>query len=145
MDRALDLLIVDDDVGHVELFQVLIRELGLRHRCHHASSGTLALDYLKARSPFEGASRPNLILLDLNMPGLNGCEVLRIIKSDPGLRTIPVIVLSQSRNWSDVNQCYGDRANAYIGKPDDLDSNLRLLQQIDRFWGQIATLPDDGR
>jgi CheY-like chemotaxis protein len=140
--RAFDLLVVDDDIGQVQLLQVLMKELGLPHRCHHAPDGKKALDFLHRRPPYENVPRPDLILLDLNMPGMNGHEVVRTIKSSPDLRTIPVIILSSSRNQADVDESYREGANAYINKPSDLESNLRTIQGIDRFWAQVVRLPD---
>jgi CheY-like chemotaxis protein len=75
------------------------------------------------------------------MPGMNGCDVLRTLKSDPGLRSIPVIVLSTSQAMRDVTACYAEHANAYVSKGADLESNLKLLRDIDRFWGDSAVLP----
>ena len=141
MGRVFDLLIVDDDPGQLRLMQILLGELGLGHRCYYTSNGPKALDFLHRRAPLEEAPRPHLILLDLNMPGMNGCEVLRQIKSDPELCAIPVIILSSSQAESDVDACYREHANAYIHKPADLASNLGLLREIDRFWAECALVP----
>jgi CheY-like chemotaxis protein len=141
MARIFDLLIVDDDPAQLKILCTLLRELNLEHRCHYASSGQQALDFLKHKAPFQGAVRPNLILLDLNMPGMDGCEVLRQIKSDPELRTIPVVMLSSSQAIQDVDACYREHANAYVRKPTDLESNLKLLRDIDRFWAELVVLP----
>jgi CheY-like chemotaxis protein len=142
MDRGFNLLIVDDDVGQVQLLEVLMKELGLTHQCHHASDGAKALDYLHRRSPYEDAPRPDLVLLDLNMPGMNGHEVVRSIKSDPNLRSIPVIILSSSRDQTDVDASYSEGANAYINKPSDLETNLKTIASIDQFWGRVVRLPE---
>lgn len=144
MSRALDLLIVDDDPSQIRLVKSLIAELGLPHRCQYASNGSMALDYLRQKPPFTDVARPNLILLDLNMPGMDGCEVLRAIKTDPQLRTIPVIMLSSSQASQDVQACYAEHANAYIHKPSDLESNLDVLREIDRFWSVFAYLGESG-
>jgi CheY-like chemotaxis protein len=141
MGRLLDLLIVDDDPAQLQVVQALLWELGLPHRCHYARSGDKALDFLNRRPPFEEVPRPNLILLDVNMPGMNGCEVLHQVKSDPQLRLIPVIMLSSSEALRDVNACYKEHANAYVNKPRDLDSALELLRDIDHFWADTVVLP----
>lgn len=141
MGRVFDLLIVDDDPVQLQLVQDLVRELGLLHRCHCVSDGGKALDLLRRRPPFEKAPRPDLILLDLNMPGMHGSEVLHRIKSDLELGSIPVIMLSSSEALQDVDACYREHANAYIQKPTDLESNLALLREIDRFWAELATVP----
>lgn len=140
MGRILDLLIVDDDPGQPQLIRAMINELALPDRCHYASSGFMALDFLNRRAPFEQAPRPDLILLDVNMPKMNGCELLQSIKNDTGFRLIPVIMMSNSESFSDVDACYGHSANAYIRKPADLDGNLRVVRGLDRFWSDTARL-----
>ena len=144
MGRALDLLIVDDDPSQVQLMRTIVQELGLPHRCHSAPNGFIALDFLNRRAPFENAPRPHLILLDLNMPGMNGREVLRSIKGDARFRSIPTIMLSNSDAANDIEACYGQRANAYIQKPADLEGNLRVVLGLDRFWSGTARLADLG-
>jgi CheY-like chemotaxis protein len=128
------LLIVDDDTAQVQLLKALLHELGLAHRCHHALSGDIALAFLNRAPPYQNAPRPHLILLDLNMPGMDGCEVLHRIKGDPKFLTIPVIVLSNSQSSQDVDACYNGHANAYLVKPGNLDAALAMVQSIDRFW-----------
>ncbi|MBC7925453.1 MAG: response regulator [Bryobacteraceae bacterium] len=140
--RACDLLVIDDDAAQVDLFRHILVKLGLPHRCYHAAGGAQALDFLHAKPPYEGVPRPDIILLDLNMPGLDGREVLKRIKTDPDFKTIPVIVFSHSSSDSEINAAYGERANAYVGKPEDIESNINLLRELDRFWLNIAQLPD---
>jgi|tagenome__1003787_1003787.scaffolds.fasta_scaffold20348797_1 CheY-like chemotaxis protein len=141
MTRTFDLLAVDDDAAQVLLLGVLLQEMDLSHRYHHCSSGAEALDFLHRRPPFENAPRPHLILLDLNMPGMSGCEVLRHVKSDPELRSIPVVMLSTSRSLDDVQACYTSHANAYIRKPTDLAGNLAMLRHLDQFWTDCEFVP----
>lgn len=141
MGSVLNLLIVDDEPGQLKLIQALFGELGLRHRCHYATGGCMALDFLHRRAPFENTPRPNLILLDLNMPDMDGCQVLHHVKSDPDLRSIPVVMLSSSQALKDVAACYQEHANAYIKKPTDLESNKNLLRQIDQFWSECVVMP----
>ena len=137
MRSSLDLLIVDDNASQLHLVRALVRELGFSHRCYSATSGKLALDFLNRRPPYEHAPRPNLILLDFNMPEMSGCEVLQNIKGDPEFRSIPIIMLSSSRSLQDVNACYQGYANAYLHKPFDLEGTRRILEDIDRFWSQV--------
>ncbi len=134
MGRSFDLLIVDDDTGRVSLLQTLIQDMGLSHRCHCCRNGEEALEFLYRRAPFQQAPRPDLVLLDLNMPGMDGCEVLRRIKSDDQLRSIPVVMLSSSRSERDVEACYSAHANAYIRKPMDLEGNMAVLRHLNDFW-----------
>ena len=140
MGRVFDLLIVDDDPVQLQLVQDLVRELGLLHRCHCVSDGGKALDLLRRRPPFEKAPRPDLILLDLNMPGMHGSEVLHRIKSDLELGSIPVIMLSSSEALQDVDACYREHANALF-KNQRTSRALALLREIDRFWAELATVP----
>lgn len=138
MGRVFDMLVVDDDPGQKTLIQGVLGELGLSHRCHYAPNGPKALDFLRRTPPFENAPRPDLILLDFNMPGMDGCEVLHSVKSDPDLCSIPVVMLSSSEALKDVDACYREHANAYVLKPTDLESHLTLLRNLDRFWSQCV-------
>lgn len=140
-DRAGELLIVDDDLGQVVLIKELLSVLGLSHHLHHVQDGLLALQFLRAEAPYQNAPRPHLILLDLNLPGKHGCEVLQEIKSDPALRSIPVIIMSTSRSSEDIQACYHSHANAFISKAADLDAAIQVVSAIDRFWLQTVELP----
>lgn len=135
-----DLLIVDDDTTQVYLFRQMLRELGHAHRCHHAPNGIAALDFLYRKAPYKDAPRPELIILDINMPGMNGCEVLSKIKADPALRAIPIIMFSVGMSQDDVNRSYSAHANAYVRKPEDYEASLRVVDQIERFWCRTARL-----
>jgi chemotaxis family two-component system response regulator Rcp1 len=139
--HALIILIVDDDVSQLHLFQALVRELKLPHECYYTSTGEDALKFIRQQSPFEAAPRPDIVLLDLNMPGMSGFEVLRHLKEDPEMRSIPAIVFSSSRALNDVSECYQEHANAFIQKPMDLDATLEVLEGIHRFWSRVLT-PD---
>jgi len=134
-----DLLIVDDDVAQAYLFERLLKELGLATRCHYAAGGTQALDFLRRRHPYEKVPRPELIILDIHMPGTDGCAVLREIKGDPRLRCIPVIMFSLAAEEFDA--CYLEQANACIRKPDDFDGTLRVVREIEQFWFHTVQLP----
>jgi CheY-like chemotaxis protein len=139
--RRRDLLIIDDDAAQVMLFRCLLRELGYEHQCHHVTSGTEALDFLRVKHPYQNAPRPDLIILDVNMPGMNGCEVLSMIKSDPDLSSIPVVMFSVGLSQAEINRCYEQHANAYLQKPLDYHSNLSLINDLEQFWFHTARLP----
>ncbi|MFL6417606.1 MAG: response regulator [Bryobacteraceae bacterium] len=141
MGRSFDLLIVDDDAAQVSVLGVLLQQMGMPHSYHHCSSGKEALDFLHRRHPYEQAPRPQLILLDLNMPAMDGCEVLRRVKSDPQLRCIPVVMLSSSRALKDIDACYCAHANAYMTKPMDLEGNMALLRHLDQYWNACELPP----
>jgi CheY-like chemotaxis protein len=135
------LLIVDDDDAQARLFELLLSKLRGPYHCHHTSTGQEALDYLHGRIMHRETPRPDLILLDLNMPGMNGCDVLGRIKRDDSLRAIPVIMFSLGNNDSEIGQCYSEQANAYIRKPMDYDANIRVVEHLAQFWFRTATLP----
>jgi CheY-like chemotaxis protein len=138
--RRRDLLIVDDDPAQADIFERLLREVGLEHRCYYAPSGNDALEFLRRRSPFQNAPRPDLIILDLNMPGMDGCDVLREIKVDADLRCIPVIIFSATTSVEDLTRCYNESANACIQKPGDFEGGLQVVREIERFWFHTAVL-----
>lgn len=135
------MLIVDDDPDQAKLFELLLAQLGHAHKCHHVISGAAALAFLKREYPHENAPRPDLIILDVNMPGEDGCETLGSIKSDPEIRCIPVIMFTSSPQNSDVVRCYTQFANAYVQKPVDLDTSLSVVRKIESFWFHTARLP----
>ncbi len=135
-----DLLMVDDDAQQLRLFELSLQELQLPLRCHFVLTGDAALAFLHRLAPYQDAPRPQLILIDLNMPGINGCEVLRLIKADPALSAIPVIILSTSDSDEAVEQCYANHANAYITKPRDFHASLDMIRTLYRFWFNTAVL-----
>ncbi len=143
MRQTCRLLIVDDDPSQIALIEELLETLKLPHHCHSATTGGDALRFLRKGSPFENAQRPDLILLDLNLPGQRGDEVLREIKADVRLRSIPVIIMSTSDRPEDVHACYDSYANAYVSKSNGLDSALQIVSAIDLFWMQTAELVRD--
>jgi two-component system, chemotaxis family, response regulator Rcp1 len=134
-------LLVDDNPGDVRLMQEALRECRLDLCLTVAGDGEEALQILKHRAPNAPARKPDLILLDLNLPGRNGKEVLLEIKTDPELQHIPVIVMTTSRAEQDVRRVYNLNANCYITKPLDLDEFLHVVRSIENFWFRVATLP----
>lgn len=134
------LLIIDDDFSQKALIQRLFKDLGLSHDCYQVVDGDRAIQFLERRPPYEYARRPDLILLDLELPGKHGREVLREIKTNPTLRSIPVLILSSSQRNEDIAACYEQHANAYIRKATDLKGALQVVSAIDQFWLQTAEL-----
>ena len=146
MDRTtpeppIEILLVEDNPGDVRLTQEVLREGRIHNVLNVASDGVEALDYLYRRGDHADARPQDLILLDLNLPKMNGREVLAEIKRDPELRKIPVVVLTTSSAEADVLSAYDLHANCYITKPVDLDQFERVIRSIEDFWLAIVRLP----
>ncbi len=135
------ILLVDDDPVGARLLQELMKNLKRRHELHFARDGVEALDFLHRRGAYTAVPRPDLILLDINMPRLGGLETLSAIKSDPQLCVIPVIMLSTSAAPDDVWRSYSAHANCYVQKPTNLEETVQLLQAIEAFWMECVLLP----
>jgi two-component system, chemotaxis family, response regulator Rcp1 len=139
--RPIDILLVEDNEGDIRLTQELLKEAKVRNRLSIVKDGEAALNYLYRRGEYAAAARPDLILLDLNLPKKNGQEVLADIKGDEDLGRIPVVVLTTSRAEHDILRSYDLRANCYITKPVDLDQFISVVRSIEEFWLQIVRLP----
>ncbi|MEQ1438268.1 response regulator [Fontimonas sp. SYSU GA230001] len=135
------LLLVEDNPADIRLAQEVLRMAGFEHELLLARDGEQALRLLRRGSGYESAPRPALVLLDLNLPRLDGRSVLREIKQDPALLRIPVIVLSTSKADSDVSACYDAHANCYLVKPVDVLEFTRLVELIRDFWFGVVQLP----
>ena len=141
MGHPIEILLVEDNAGDVRLTIEALRESKVRNNLHVASDGVQAMDFLRQQGHYEHAIRPDLVLLDLNLPRKDGREVLAEIKADPKLKTIPVVVLTTSRAERDVLQSYELQANCYITKPVDLEQFITVVRSIEDFWLTIVTLP----
>ena len=146
-DRAappVEILLVEDNLGDARLTREALKEGKVYSNLHWAKDGVEALDFLNARGRFEAAPRPDIILLDLNLPRKDGREVLHEIKNDEKLKHIPVVVLTTSKAEEDVLRSYELHANCYVAKPVDLEKFIMVVQSIDRFWLTVVTLPPGG-
>jgi chemotaxis family two-component system response regulator Rcp1 len=143
MSKPLDILLVEDNPADVRLTQEAFREGKILNNLTVARDGVEAMDFLHRRGNHIGAVRPDLILLDLNLPRKDGREVLAEIKSDPSLMRIPVVVLTTSRAEMDIVKSYNLHANCYVVKPVDLDQFINVIKSIDNFWLTAVTLPRD--
>jgi CheY-like chemotaxis protein len=139
--RPVEILLVEDNPGDVRLTIEALRESKVRNSLSVAKDGVEALAFLRREGTFASAVRPDLILLDLNLPRKDGRQVLSEIKSDPALRTIPVVILTTSRAEQDVLRSYELQANCYITKPVDLEQFMTVVKSIEDFWLAIVTLP----
>jgi CheY-like chemotaxis protein len=135
-----EILLVEDDPGDVLITREALTQSKLVNNLHHVSDGDEALDFLFRRGRYTDAERPDLILLDLNLPRRDGREVLDEIKASPELRRIPVVVLTTSRAEEDVLRSYDLHANAYVNKPVDFDQFVRVVRQIDDFFFTVVRL-----
>lgn len=142
--RTLEVLMVEDNPGDVRLTREALKGGKVLLNLHVVEDGVAALDFLHQRAPHAQAPRPDLILLDLNLPKKDGREVLAAIKSDPGLKTIPVVILTTSQAEEDVLRAYHLSANCYITKPVDFEQFTRIVHVIQQFWFTVATLPPNG-
>lgn len=134
-------LLVEDSEGDILLIQEAIKEVGINVDLSVVMDGEQAIQYLYGRSNYAKAVKPSLILLDLNLPKIDGKQVLAIIKKDPQLRQIPVIVLTISQAEEDIFQCYDLYANCCITKPFDIEHFIRLFRLIKEFWFKTVKLP----
>lgn len=135
------ILLVEDNPGDVRLVEEIFQDGKIYNRLQVARDGEQAVDYLHQRGEFQNAPRPDLILLDLNLPKKNGAEVLTEIKTDPQLHSIPVIILTASKAEEDIARAYDHYANCYLTKPIDLNQFINVVQQIKTFWLSIVQLP----
>jgi CheY-like chemotaxis protein len=138
----IDILLVEDDPGDVMLTTEALQSSKLINRVHHAENGELALKFLRREAPYEDVPRPDLVLLDLNLPRVDGREVLAAVKADPDLRRIPVVVLTTSDAEEDILRSYDLHANAYVTKPVNFDRFLEVIRQVDEFFITIVRLPN---
>jgi len=139
--RAIEILLVEDDPGDELITREAFEHNKLKNNLHVAHDGEEGLDFLDQRGQFEGAPRPDLILLDLNLPKYDGRQLLEKVKSDADLARIPVVVLTTSSAEEDILRSYQLHANAYVTKPVDLDQFMNAVRQIDEFFVQVVRLP----
>ncbi|MEV4639355.1 response regulator [Actinoplanes sp. NPDC049548] len=139
--RSLEILVVDDDDADAFMISEALENAETRTTVNRVSDGREALDYLRRVDPYADAHRPDLILLDLNMPRMDGRETLAAIKTDDRLKTIPVVILTTSGADQDIAASYQHRANAYVTKPFTLDDFESTVRTIDRFYREVAVLP----
>lgn len=141
-ERTRPILVVEDSPEDFEATRRSLQRGGLPHPLVHVNDGDQALDYLYRRGLYaRGATRPRLILLDLNLPGTDGREVLATLKGDDELRQIPVVVFTTSRDRRDVEACYRAGANSYVQKPVDLPEFRRALDTVKAYWFDTVVLP----
>ncbi len=137
-----DILLVEDNAGDVRLTREVLRDSKVRNNLIVANNGQEALACLRKQGKFAGTVRPDLILLDLNLPVKDGREVLAEIKADPDLKRIPVVILTTSKAEEDILKTYNLHANCYVTKPVDLEQFVKVVKSLEDFWLAIVKLPN---
>ena len=138
----IEILLVEDSPGDVRLTREAFKDARVLVNLHVAGDGEEAMAFLKREGKYSSKPRPDIILLDLNLPKKDGRAVLAEIKEDPSLQTIPVVILTMSASEADVLKSYSLHANCYITKPVDLDGFLKVVKSIDGFWLSVVRLPN---
>jgi chemotaxis family two-component system response regulator Rcp1 len=139
--RPIEILLIEDSPTDILMARAALEQAKISNKLSVARDGVEGLAFLRREGGYPGAQRPDLILLDLNMPRKDGREVLQELKEDPDLRLIPVVVLTTSKAEEDVVKSYGLHANCYITKPVDFDRFVEVVESIQEFWFSIVTLP----
>ena len=139
--KAVDILLVEDNPGDVRLTQEALNEGRIENKLHVVFDGVEAIEFLSKTGKHKNAIVPDLILLNLNLPKMNGLEVLEKIKNDPELKLIPVIVLTTSQSENDIHASYAMHVNCFVSKPVEYDSFMSVIKSIEDFWFTIVKLP----
>lgn len=140
--KLVHILLVEDNDGDIQLTLDAFEESKVKTNISVVKNGRDALDFLHRRGGFANADKPDLILLDINIPIFNGHEVLADIKQDPGLKKIPVIMLTTSSNPKDINKAYENHSNSFVTKPIEMDDFLEAILRIEDFWLQLSKLAE---
>jgi len=140
-ERPIEILLVEDNPGDVRLTREIFKAARIRNIIHTVEDGVEAMEYLRNQGKYADEARPDLILLDLNLPRKDGREVLAEIKSDDELKRIPIVVLTISKAEEDILKTYSLHANCYITKPVDLDQFIKVVASIEDFWLSVVKLP----
>lgn len=141
LGRQVEFLLAEDNPGDVRLTQEALRESKIRNNLNVVQDGMEAMAFLRKQGKYVEAPTPDVVLLDLNLPKKDGREVLAEIKSDPGLKRIPVVIITSSEAEQDILRTYDLHANCYVTKPVDLDQFIKVIQSIENFWLTIVKLP----
>lgn len=139
--HSIEILLVEDNPGDVELTKESLSEGKINNKLNVVTDGEMALEYLYKRGNYQDVGTPDIILLDLNLPKLDGREVLQQIKSDPVISHIPVVILSSSEAAQDIKESYDLHANCFVTKPVQLEDFIKVVQMIESFWIDIVKLP----
>ena len=144
LGKMIEILLVEDSDTDARLAIEALKEAKLRNKVHHVTDGVQAMQFLRCEAEYSDAARPDLILLDLNLPKKDGRQVLAEIRDDDELRIIPVVVLTTSSEEEDILRSYQLNCNAYVTKPVDFDKFTKVVQSITHFYFSVVTLPSGG-
>lgn len=142
ISNDIEILLVEDNLADIRLIEEAFKEASINYNITAMQDGEKALNYLKKIDEFENVTTPDIIILDLNLPKINGLEVLQIVKNDPALLSIPIIILTSSQDSQDVQNSYKGHANCYIQKPENLEGFINLAKQIQMFWFSLVIRPN---
>lgn len=145
LGKPIEILLVEDNPGDVRLTMEALKENKVYNNLHVVNDGVEAIAFLRREGAHADKPRPDLVLLDLNLPKMNGRDVLSEIKTDTQLRRIPVVVLTTSQDEEDISGAYDLHANCYVTKPVDLEKFIEVVRSIEDFWVTIVKLPPDGK
>ncbi len=143
--QAVDILLVEDNPGDARLAKEALKDSKMKNKLFHVIDGVEAMKFLKREGEYAGVPRPDLVLLDLNLPKMDGRQVLKEIKEDDNLKRIPVVILTMSQAEEDIFKTYNLHANCYITKPLDLNQFIKVVQSIEDFWLTIVKLPNGAK
>lgn len=139
--RPVEFLLAEDNPGDVRLTQEGLRESKISNNLYVVQDGVEAMEFVRREGKYADAPTPDIVLLDLNLPKMDGHQVLAQIKSDPALKSIPVVIMTSSEAEQDILATYSAHANCYVTKPIDLDHFIKVIQSIEHFWLSVVTLP----
>jgi CheY-like chemotaxis protein len=139
--ESIEILIVEDDLGDVELIKESLKMSKFKVVLSHVSDGQECMEYLRKQGPYSAVKKPDVVLLDLNLPKKDGRQVLAEMKTDPVLKKIPVVILTTSDNAADINKAYALGANCFVTKPVDFDQIKKIVNEIAEFWFTVVKLP----
>ncbi len=141
MAKPIEILLVEDNPAEVRLTIEGLKEARIANNLNAVMDGQSAIEYLQRRGKYQSATRPDLVLLDLNLPGIDGRSVLKHINEDPQLKIIPVVIITSSEAESDIIKSYEAHANCFISKPIDFDGFTKVIRSIEHFWFTVVRLP----
>jgi chemotaxis family two-component system response regulator Rcp1 len=144
LGHPVEILLVEDNPGDARLAIEALKEAKVRNKLHWVKDGVEAMEFLRRQGKYSDAPRPDVVLLDLNLPRKDGREVLAEVKADENLRRVPVVILTISADEQDILRSYDTYANCYITKPLDLDQFMQVVRSIEDFWLEIVKLPPNG-